>query len=224
MSIFKKIAAKIIKLFSSRKPTVNQASEVEHPETPKTSQPDRGGTSTPDFDYLWSICQVDQERITEISNVCFKIKQNKHRYLEVQIATGVPWFLIAALHYREASLNFNTVLHNGEKLDDVNRRGTTWVPKGRGKGKNWTWEDAAIDALIYDKVHKADLSSIPKCLKKAEAYNGMGYRKTGEYSPYVWAGTNIHDETGKYVADGKFSKTAQERQLGVAAILKGLSL
>ena len=66
-------------------------------------------------------------------------------------------------------------------------------------------------------------------LEFSERFNGLGYRsKIGdsgkiELSPYVFAGTNLHDETGKYVADGKYSQTAKEAQLGVASIIIGLN-
>lgn len=211
-------------------PKVNTPVEVPKVE-PKPEKPknnvipiNHGNAKNPDWDYLWKTCTLDLSRVNEIAGVCQKILNNKSRYELVETYTMVPWYLIAALHYREASLNFNTVLHNGEKLSDVNRRGTILVPKGRGKGKNWTWEEAAIDALKLDGLHKIQFDNVVSCLVLAEKFNGMGYRKTGELSPYVWAGTNQHDETGKYVADGKFSSTAVERQLGVAAIIKGLGV
>jgi len=172
----------------------------------------------PDWTELWTNCVVDENRKPEIQSVCKRILDNKDKYLKVESQTQVPWYLIAALHYREASLNFKTCLHNGDLLPGP----TTHVPRGRGPFISW--EAAAIDALKYDGLDKVQLTTIESCLVMAEKFNGMSYRKTSEYSPYVWAGTNQHDETGKYVADGIYNPLAKERQLGVAAIFKGLGL
>jgi lysozyme family protein len=181
----------------------------------------KGGTPAarnPDWNQLWSTCTVDQSRVTEIANICKKILDNKARYDYVSLHTNVPWYLIAALHYREASLNFRTCLHNGDPLPGP----TTHVPRGRGPFK--TWEEAAIDALKYDGLNQFTYGTIIPCLIMAEKYNGLGMRKKGKYSPYVWAGTNQSDETGKYVSDGIYNPLAKEKQLGVAAIFKGLGL
>lgn len=172
----------------------------------------------PDWTALWASCKVDQERVQEIGLICKKILDNKDKYVAVQDRTGVPWYLVAALHYREASLNFQTCLHNGDPLPGP----TTHVPRGRGPFK--TWSDAAIDALKYDGLDKIKFSNVETCLILAEKFNGLGYRTKGEYSPYVWAGTNHSDETGKYTGDGIFNPFAKERQLGVAAIFKGLGI
>jgi lysozyme family protein len=37
-------------------------------------------------------------------------------------------------------------------------------------------------------------------------------------SPYIWGGTNIQ-KRGKYVGDGKFSRTAWDTQPGVAPMI-----
>lgn len=189
-----------------------------------TIKPTNGTTMTtsnsklPDWVTLWSTCEIDQKRVTEIANVCKKILDHKDKYLAVEAKTRVPWYLVAALHYREASLNFKTCLHNGDPLPGP----TYHVPRFRGPFASW--ESAAIDALEYDGLDHVKLETVVSCLVMAEKFNGMGYRKTSEYSPYVWAGTNHHDETGKYVADGKYSSTAKELQLGVASIFKGLGV
>lgn len=178
----------------------------------------QGTPRQPDWKALWDTCFVDLSRVDEIAKVCSKILENKEKYQSVEQKTKVPWYLIAALHYRESSLNFRTCLHNGDSLPGPTRN----VPRGRGPFNSW--EDAAIDALVYDGLNHITFDSIEVCLIMAEKFNGLGYRKTGEYSPYVWAGTNHSDETGKYVSDGRFSSTAQEKQLGIAAIFKGLQL
>ena len=185
---------------------------------PKFDQEENLSTKHPDWNSLCSTCSVDQNRITEIGNVCKKILDNKSKYEAVETKTGVPWYLVAALHYREASLNFKTCLHNGDPLPGP----TKHVPKGRGPFK--TWEDAAIDALKYDGLDHIKFETVTTCLVMAEKYNGLGMRNKGKFTPYVWAGTNHSDETGKYVSDGVYNPLAKEKQLGVAAIFKGLGI
>jgi hypothetical protein len=50
-------------------------------------------------------------------------------------------------------------------------------------------------------------------------YNGAGYARKGRPSPYVLAGTQFY-KSGKYVADGRYSASAVDRQLGIAPVMK----
>jgi lysozyme family protein len=177
-----------------------------------------GTTKNPDWNALWTTCIVDKDRTVEIGLICKKILDNKLKYEAVEMKTGVPWYLIAALHYREASLNFKTCLHNGDPLPGP----TKHVPKGRGPFK--TWEEAAIDAIKYDGLDHLKFKTTTSCLVMSEKYNGLGMRNKGLYTPYVWAGTNHSPEVGKYTADGIYNPLAREKQLGVAAIFKGLGI
>jgi lysozyme family protein len=163
---------------------------------------------------------LDENRISEVMDVCKKYLANKDAYLSVSKATSVPSELVFALHYRESSLRFNGVLHNGENIIGTGRL-TKLVPKGRGPFSSW--EEAAVDALEMKRKIFPQVWNFESMCDFAERYNGLGYRNRGELSPYVWAGTNKHDETGKYISDGKYSSTAIEKQLGVAALLIGLS-
>ncbi len=137
---------------------------------------------------------------------------NKERYMRVSERTNVPWELIAAIHYREASMNFDTYLHNGDPLG----RPTTHVPAG----KYYTdWEEAAIDALTNGRsLGGTDFRSM---MDYAEGFNGYGYRMRGLTSPYIWSGTNKQMD-GKYVADGVFDPRARDQQLGIAPIVMAL--
>lgn len=146
------------------------------------------------------------------------ILANIHRYKEVEQKTGVPWDLIAGIHYRESSLDFNGVLHNGEFILGTGKL-TRLVPKGRGPFT--TWEESAIDALMMKKGIFPTVWTPQEKIIFAEKYNGLGYSKRGLRSPYVWAGTNLQ-QPGLYVADGKFDAQVIDRRLGVAAIIKGL--
>lgn len=175
----------------------------------------------PNWQEIWEKCEIDPEHQNAVDVICRKITraEPKLNYQLVEKNTGVPWELVAALHYRESSLDFTTYLHNGEKLGTT----TKLVPKGIYFGKN-QWHEAAEHAMRHDNLHVKEYKKGGDYLVAAEKFNGLGYRKTNEYSPYVLAGTNQHDETGKYVADGKYSATAQEKQIGVAAILIGLGV
>lgn len=147
-----------------------------------------------------------------------KILAAEDRYKAVQAATGVPWFFVGALHMREASCNFGGVLHNGQQIIGTGQR-TTLVPAGRGPFA--TWEESAIDALKGKGLDDVPSWPIERMLYEAERYNGWGYLgKTN--SPYVWAGTT-QEQTGKYVADHVWDASADDKQLGVAAVLKRLA-
>lgn len=170
---------------------------------------------------------IDENRKKEIEDICKKIIANKMRYQLVSVGTGVPWKLIACLHYRESSLDFSGVLHNGERILGKGKK-TSLVPKGRGPFN--TWEESAHDALILKKNIFPSQWTFANCLEFAERFNGLGYRsKIGdsgkvELSPYVMAGTNKHDETSKYTHDGKYSPTAPEKQLGICALMITLDM
>jgi lysozyme family protein len=156
-------------------------------------------------------------RSTQINDRAAKILANKARYESVAKATGVPWDVIAVIHYRESTNSFAGVLHNGQKIIGTGKK-TTLVPKGRGPFK--TWEEAAIDALVncHPFLAKNKDWSLANTLDKLEAYNGLGYKNKGVPSPYLWAGTDQYVK-GKYVADGKYDPNHVDKQLGVAPIL-----
>lgn len=145
------------------------------------------------------------------------------QYHKVSQKTGVPVEVIVAIHSLESSLSFSKVLHNGEKLSDVNRYGTRWVPKGRGKGLAWNWIDAAIDALLMKERYFPKDWDIPNTLDFLERYNGLGYRLYHKdvNTPYLWSGTQYYKK-GKYVSDGKFDQNATSKQVGCVPILRHL--
>jgi lysozyme family protein len=171
----------------------------------------------PNWVMLWETCKVDPSKTLQIQHVCARILAHKDRYLKVEEATKVPWYVIACIHSRESDLNFATCLHNGDLLPGP----THHVPRGRGPFKSW--EEAAIDALKYDHMTDRDYSSVPMALKACEAYNGVGYHNKNIYSPYIWAGTN-HYTQGKYACDGIYSRTLIDGQLGIATLFKGLGI
>lgn len=146
--------------------------------------------------------------------------QTQDRYKVVQNLRidGVPATVIFCLHYRESDNSFKCHLHEGSSL--LHR--TRYVPKGRlppPKEPPYKWEESAEDALyVCDKL-QGDWSNISWSFDHIERYNGLGYRKMGVSSPYLYSGTNLYDH-GKYVSDGHYNPQAIDQQLGCLAILK----
>lgn len=143
---------------------------------------------------------------------------HKARYVAIQERTGVPWWLLAALHRRESNADFGTYLGNGEVLT----RPTRLVPKGRGPftGEH-AFEDGAVDALHIDRLDAVHDWRLEKALYYCELFNGTGYDLRGLPSPYLWGGTNIQ-VPGKYVGDHKWNAKAFDKQLGCAPIIAAL--
>lgn len=174
--------------------------------------------STPQAPIFEEIAQhlvLDNEpnKISYLSDTCNKILINITRYQAVEKITGVPWDLIASIHFMEASLDFKTMLHNGEPLNIKSRI----VPVGVGPFA--TWEEAAVDALKREGSDNYKTWTFADCLKFAESMNGKGYRARGIYSPYVFSFTNYSSELGGFPRDHVFDPTYINKRAGVGAIL-----
>lgn len=172
------------------------------------------------YSNLYAVARIRSEHQAELNDLALKIQQNKSRYDAVSIATGMPWYLIAAIHSLEAGLRFNTYLQNGDPLfnSDGKPVKTVHVPKGVGPFSDW--QSAAIAAL--QPVEQGPWN-IGHCLAFAERYNGMGYKKRGVVDPYLFSYTDLY-EHGKYTSDGVFDANAVDKQPGVAAIFKALNI
>jgi lysozyme family protein len=168
---------------------------------------------------LYNIMIVNPDKVDDLEHIIVKIKANKGTYDEVSTQTSVPWYTVAAIHYRESGLSFKHHLHNGDPLTER----TVHIPKGRPiKGAPpFTWKDSAIDALNMSWLSKNKDWSIGNTLALIERYNGLGYQKKGLPSPYIWSWTNQYHK-GKYVEDGKFDPNAVDQQCGAAVIIKSL--
>jgi lysozyme family protein len=142
----------------------------------------------------------------------------KPRYQAVEASTGVPWFVIAAIHERESSQNWFASLAQGDPWNRV----SVHVPAGRGPFKSW--EEAAIDALAHCAPYAARNQdwSIGGTLTMLERYNGLGYAARGLPSPYLWAGTDQY-KSGKYVRDGVYDPHAVDSQPGCAGLLLAMT-
>ncbi len=166
------------------------------------------------------INQIDPAFNKELSRFKQIYENNKETYEKISKKTGLPPELIAALHYRESSCNFNTYLHNGDPLG----KPTTHVPVG----KNFdNFVDAAVDALLEKKARRdefnlsSDSDDMTAMLAFAEVYNGLGYYNNGRISSYVYSGTNVY-KSGKYVSDGKYDPNYKDKQPGVYILIMKL--
>jgi lysozyme family protein len=172
------------------------------------------------YEELWPTARVLFEHRNRVESARNLVAAHEAAYREVAAVTGVPWRLIGALHYREANCDFRLGIHNGEPWD----RATTLVPAGRGPFA--TWHDAAHDALLQARMtgHTPEHWTLSRQLRAAEAYNGWGYAMREKPSPYVWNWTNHGVCAGYFVADGKYSETAENKQAGVVTLLIGLGV
>jgi lysozyme family protein len=174
------------------------------------------GARWPVYARQWDAMTILPARAPDVRATAVRLAAAKARYRAVEKLTGVPWFMIAVIHEREASQNWNTQLAQGDALHRV----STHVP--RGMGPFATWEAVAVAALKHEGFDKIFDWRLEKILFHLEAYNGWGYYAHGVPSPYVWGATNIQ-RPGKYVADGVWSSRAVDQQLGCAALIKAMS-
>src|SRR5438045_4429345 len=167
--------------------------------------------------HRWENCKVDANKGPLFKKISDRLTSPTavSRYKAVEAKTKVPWWFIAVVHEREASQRWDRSLAQGDPWDHK----STHVPAGRGPFKSW--EDAAYDALVNCAPYAARNTdwSPGGALTMLEKYNGLGYYRKGVPSPYVWAGTNQYSH-GKYVADGVYSDSAVDSQLGCAGLLK----
>ena len=137
----------------------------------------------------------------------------KARYQDVAGKTGVPWYIIAVIHEREASQSWTANLAQGDRWD----RPSVHEPHTPAFA---SWENAAVYALKSCPPHAANWKdwSPGGALALLEEYNGLGYFQMGRPSPYVWAGTNQY-VSGKYVSDHHFDAHAIDHQPGCAPLI-----
>lgn len=168
----------------------------------------------------WAAMTVNANAVSMLDAIARRLVAAKARYKTVEAKTGVPWFVIAVIHEREASQSWNTQLAQGDPLNRV----STHVPRGQGPytGPD-AWERAAIIALEDTGGPKWGDWTPSGTMTFLEKYNGLGYANMGKPSPYVWAKTNQYVR-GKYIADGKYSGTAVDTQPGCAALITRMKL
>jgi lysozyme family protein len=175
---------------------------------------------------LWQRMVILPSRLSAVQLVAHKILGYKDRYLKLEKTTrdrnpdcsGIPWWFIGIIHYRESDCNFHCHLHNGDPLTHR----TVQVPAGRPLGEPpFTWEESALDALTIEGFLKVTSWSLERAAYAWEAFNGWGYWRMGVTSAYLLAGTDEH-EKGKYTGDHHYDPEAVDQEIGCLPILKVL--
>jgi len=167
---------------------------------------------------LFDTLEIHANRANAVDKLCARALALVPVYDPVSSSTGVPWYFIAAVHLRESTFRI-AHLHNGDPLSAR----TLHVPAGRPKTPEppYTFEQSAEDALRLKKLHLWQDWSLTGTLYQLERYNGLGYRRLGKPSPYLWSFSQ-HYQHGKFIADGQYSDSAVDAQCGTATFLRRL--
>jgi len=173
------------------------------------------------YQEMWDNMVVTNE--SSVIRAAKLILEHKETYQEVVVGTEILWEIVGIIHYREATCDFKTHLHNGDSL----KARTKNVPSGRPLTGTppFSWQESAIDALItLKKFNEYTRWTLPQILIRLEKYNGVGYLKhhPDVPSPYIWSGTSYYTK-GKYASDGKFDAELVDKQMGAAPIFRYLT-
>lgn len=168
----------------------------------------------------WNNAKIKPVFEIAVNKAVMRYMNTRTRYetVEKMRSNGVPAPILFCLHLRESDNDFTAHPHEGSSL--LHR--TRYVPKGRlpaPKEPPYKWEVSAEDAYYVADRLQGNWIDLIYAFDAMERFNGMGYRKRGILSPYVYSGTQYYD-SGKFVADGRFSASAVDKQLGCLAILK----
>jgi lysozyme family protein len=196
------------------------------PAAPAEVAPPTTAEATPEDDAtrlakMFDTCKIRDERLAEIDRHYVQpLLKGRMAYESVGTSVGIPWWFVGIVHGVECSFSFECHLHNGDPLTDRTRN----EPRGRPieGSPPFTWSDSARDALIGQRLVDLDDWTLGTALDRLERYNGLGYRKRGLPSPYLWSFSN-HFVKGKFVEDGVFDPEAPSRQCGGAVLLKRLA-
>jgi lysozyme family protein len=212
--------------------------------------PDEPVPAAPAFPYTTKIeeeysllarrAQISPDKLPELARVARFIAspEPKRRYLEVQsdLMNRVPWYIVGALHYREASLNFMGHLHNGDPLLQQtvhvpeHQPPAPWPPLGVTDLKQ-LWRLSAKNALArFASIMTASLAgstavaalTVQRMLYGFESYNGFGCRAFNVPSPYLWNYTDNY-KAGGFPRDHVFDPNYKSKQAGLFAIIKQLN-
>ena len=169
---------------------------------------------------LYAECEVRGDHLGEIDRLYVeRLLEHREAYRAVGAELGIPWWFVGIVHGLEASFDFDCHLHNGDPLTAR----TVRVPEGRPEAgaPPFNWNESAVDALRGQGLEGHRDWSVGAALDRLERYNGLGYRKRGRPSPYLWSYSGYY-EKGKYVADGRFDPEAVSRQCGGATLIRRL--
>lgn len=167
----------------------------------------------PEYEHRLATLQIT--RASEVDRVAHRLLRPAilDHHKEIAAKTGVPAVWSACAFEREASSDFSKALGQGDRWDRVSVN----VPRGKGPFTSW-----AAAAIYYEHYDHVDDNSAPWSMAYAcwkwEIYNGFGPRNHGRVSGYLLSGTDQYDpprgKAGKYVADGEWSPSTIDQQLG----------
>src|SRR5262245_48526988 len=129
----------------------------------------------------------------------------KARYQSIEAKTGVPWYMIALIHEREASGRWDKKLAQGDPLNQRSRNEPIMGPFD-------TFEEGAVAALEHDGLHRVKDWRVEKVLYYCELFNGWGYYNKGVPSAYVWGATSVQ-KPGKWIRDHVWDDSYWDKQL-----------
>jgi lysozyme family protein len=137
-----------------------------------------------------------------------KCLRNKSVYEQASQATGVPWPILAGIHYREGGCNSNQSLVSGRRIGNVEPDVTTGCsanntlgkPKPVGGGCGFS---SLLDSAIYSGNHlKQKISKVPSTMPELtialSRYNGTGNQNCGK-TPYKGCPPMFPGEDDTYV-------------------------
>lgn len=157
-----------------------------------------------------------------------KVESLKDTYVEIEKQTGVPWQIMAALHYREGMNNPNQSMMAGEPIGSVN--------PDQGKVIGATLLSNGIQAAEHFKAMAKDVYGVEihdgmsrhEIAEAFLAYNrGHKYERAGiepERSPYVSNGLPGHENMHfPYSGEPASTQGDLDRRPGALALLIGLN-
>lgn len=178
----------------------------------------------PEIEHM--LATVVVTRATEAEETAKRLNQHTDIFLKIQEKTGVPAIWTLPTWEREGP-SLSAYLGNGDSLLHV----TKDVPRQRGPFKTPDGKPdfvaGAIDSLHYDHIDAVPQPWTPaRAVYEWEAWNGFGPRGHGRVSGYPWSGTKFYEppdgKGGKYVADGQWSGSTVDAQIGTVPIMLAL--
>jgi lysozyme family protein len=164
---------------------------------------------------------VSESHVALLDSVSHRLTANdpKAIYQRLEAKTGVPWFVIAVIHEREAGQSFSKSIAQGDPWNHPS------IHDPIGRGPFPSFDAAALDALINCGPYAARWKdwSIGGMLTLLELYNGEGYARMGKPSPYIWSMSDQYVR-GKYIRDHVYDPNVVDVQTGCAPLLARMAL
>jgi lysozyme family protein len=167
-----------------------------------------------EYDVAFDHAHINPNKLSDIDKHVQIITRHKDHYKAAEKLTNVPWWFIGIIHGLECGYRFDCHLANGDPLG----RPTRHVPRGL---LAHTFEESVVQAFKQVGLLGQKDWQLPHCLFFWEKYNGFGYRAKKVPTPYLWSYTNLY-KSGKFIKDGKFSRSAVSGQAGAVAVFLGL--